>query len=76
MKDYQISIDDLQGNKTLMAVVYAVNAGLPLHDLSRDYKVKVKEFLQKKKPIDIDFNCFGVTLVKYLVYYFPFITYF
>lgn len=74
LKDYQISIDDLQGNKTLMAVVYAVNAGLPLHDLSRDYKVKVKEFLQKKKPIDIDFNCFGFALVQYLLYYFPFIT--
>lgn len=74
LKDYQISVDDLQGNKTLMAVVYAVNSGLPLHDLSRDYKVKVKEFLQKKKPIVVDFNCFGVTLVNYLVHYFPFIT--
>lgn len=74
LKDYQISLEDLQGDKTLMGLVYAVNSGLPLHDLSRIYKSKVKEFLQKKKPIDIDFNCFGFTLVKYLVYYFPFIT--
>ena len=73
LKDYQITIDDLQGDRTLMALVYAVNSGLPLHDLSRKYKIKVKEFLQKKKPIEIDFNCFGITLVKYLVYYFPFI---
>lgn len=74
LKDYQISLDDLQGDKTLMGLVYAVNSGLPLHDLSRIYRNKVKEFLQKKKPIKIDFDCFGVTLVKYLVYYFPFIT--
>ena len=74
LKDYQITINDLQGDRTLMALVYAVNSGLPLHDLSRKYKIKVKEFFQKKKPIDIDFNCFSVTLVKYLVYYFPFIT--
>lgn len=74
LKDYQISTDDLQGDRTLMALVYAVNSGLPLHDLSRIYKNKVKEFLQKKKPIKIDFDCFGVTLVKYLAYYFPFIT--
>lgn len=74
LKDYQISLEDLQKDKTLLAMVYAVNSGLPLHDLSRVYKSKVKEFLQKKKPIDIDFNCFGVTLVKYLSHYFPFIT--
>lgn len=74
LKDYQISIGDMQSDKTLMALVYAVNSGLPLHDLSRKYKIKVKEFLQKKKPIDIDFNCFGLVLVKYLGFYFPFIT--
>lgn len=73
LKDYQIGFDDIQEDKTLLALVYAVNHGLPLHDLSRTYKTKVKEFLQKKKPIRIDFNCFGVTLVKYLAYYFPFV---
>lgn len=73
LKDYQITMNDLQCDKTLMGLVYAVNSGLPLHDLSRVYKIKVKEFLQKKKPIRIDFNCFGVALVKYLVYYFPFL---
>lgn len=74
LKDYQISIEDLQNDKTLMALVFAVNSGFALHDLSRKYKVKVKDFLQKKKPIKIDFNCFAVTLVKYLVYYFPFLS--
>lgn len=74
LKDYQITIDDLQGNQTLMGLIYAVNCGLPLHDLSKKYKVKVKEFLQKKKPINIDFKCFCNTLLKYLAYYFPFIS--
>ena len=74
LKDYQISIDDLQSDKTLMGLVFAVNNGFPLHDLSRVYKVKVKEFLQKKKPIKIDFNCLSDVLVRYLAYYFPFIS--
>lgn len=73
LKDYQISLDDLQGNKTLMAIVYAVNSGLPLHDLSRDYKAKVKDFLQKKKPIEIDFSGFGICLRNYIYYYFPYL---
>lgn len=73
LKDYQITIDDLQQDRTLMALVHAVNNGFPLHDLSRKYKIKVKEFLQKKKSIKIDFDCFSFTLVKYLAYYFPFV---
>lgn len=72
-KDYQITFDDLQTDKTLYGLVYAANAGLPLHDLSRVYKDKIKKFYKKKKPIDIDFNFFSMVLVRYLVYYFPFI---
>lgn len=73
LKDYQISFEDLQCDKTLMGLVYAVNSGLPLHDLSRIYKSKVKEFLQKKKPINIDFDCFGMCLRNYIYYYFPYL---
>lgn len=74
LKDYQISFDDFKVDKTLMGLVYAVNSGLPLHDLSRKYKYKVKEFLKNKKPIIIDFKAFGCTLVKYLSFYFPFVS--
>lgn len=73
LKDYQISFDDFNVDKTLMGLVFAVNSGLPIHDLSRKYKVKVKEFLKNKKPIIIDFKAFGITLVKYLAFYFPFV---
>lgn len=73
LKDYQISFDDFNVDKTLMGLVFAVNSGLPIHDLSRKYKVKVKEFLKNKKPIIIDFKAFGITLVNYLAFYFPFV---
>lgn len=74
LKDYQISFDDFKVDKTLMGLVYAVNSGLPMHDLSRKYKVKIKEFLKNKKPIIIDFKSFSITLVKYLAFYFPFVS--
>lgn len=73
LRDYQIGFEDLQLDKTLAVIIYAVNAGYPLHDLSRVYKEKVKNFFKKKKPIAIDFRCFSCCLVKYLVYYFPFL---
>ena len=73
LNEYQLSLEDIANDKTLLGLVYAVNHGLPLHDLSRVYKVKVKDYLQKKKPIKIDFNCFANTLLNYLVYYFPFL---
>lgn len=69
MSDYQLAIDDLK-DKTLSALVFAVNSGFPLHDLSRKYKEKVKNFLQKKKPIDIDFKCFNKCFLNYIFYYF------
>ena len=70
INEYQISIDDCLGDKTLFAIVYAVSNGFPLHDLTRDYKKKVKEFLQNKKPIVIDFNGLSECLKKYIFYYF------
>lgn len=72
LKDFQLSFNDLE-DKTLFALVYAVIEGFPLHDLTKHYKKRVKEFLQKKKPIVIDFNCFSVALVRYLSFYFPFV---
>lgn len=71
IKEFQLSFEDLKGDKTLFALVYAVTNGYPLHDLSRDYKKKVKNFLQNKKPILIDFKCISDCLRKYIYYYFP-----
>lgn len=73
IKEFQLSLDDYSTDRTLFALVYAVTNGYPLHNLSRDYKKKVKDFLKKKKPIDIDFHCMTKCLYSYLYYYFPFI---
>ena len=70
LKNYQLSFSDFE-DKTLSALVYAVVNGYPLHDLSRRYRDRVKEFLHKKKPIDIDFKCLNKCLSNYIYYYFP-----
>ena len=72
LKDFQLSINDFS-DKTLFAIVYAVLEGFPLHDLSKHYKKRVKDFLNKKKPIKIDFSCLDKCLVNYIFHYFPFI---
>lgn len=51
VNEFQLSVDDLKKDKTLMALVYAVTNGFPLHDLTRDYKMKVKSFLGNKETI-------------------------
>lgn len=73
ISEFQLSLDDIKSDKTLFALVYAVTNGFPLHDLSRDYKKKVKNFLQNKKSIRIDLKCLSDVLRKYIYYYFPFI---
>lgn len=73
LKDYQLSFEDIEKNKTLSALVFAVNNGFPLHDLTPYHRRQVVNFMQNKKPIDIDFHCFGLVLGRYLTYYFPFI---
>lgn len=70
LNDYQLSLSDFE-DKTLSALVFAVTSGFPLHDLTKTYRNKVKDFLQKKKSIDIDFNCLSKCFGKYIYYYFP-----
>lgn len=71
INEFQLSFEDLEKDKTLLALVYAVSQGFPLHDLSRDYKRKVKNFMQNKKPIGIDFKIIGMCFLRYIYYYFP-----
>lgn len=73
LKEFQLSFEDINSDKTLLALVYAVTNGFPVHDLSRDYKKKVKNFLQNKKSICIDLECLSEVLKKYIYYYFPFV---
>ena len=71
INEFQLSFEDLEKDKTLLALVYAVSQGFPLHDLSRDYKRKVKNFMQNKKPIGVEFKIIGMCFLRYIYYYFP-----
>lgn len=74
LRDYQLNVTDMQLDNMFATVLFAVEHGYPLHDLSRKYKEKVKNFLQQKKPIKIDFSCFLQCSLNYLSYYFPFLS--
>lgn len=50
MNNYIYSISDLQ-DKTLLPVLYAVQNGYPLNDLSRRYKEKIKKLFEGGKKI-------------------------
>lgn len=43
--NYMFSFSDYK-NKTVLAILYAVQNGFPLRDLSRDYRKKIKEMLE------------------------------
>jgi len=69
LRDFQLNVTDMQLDSMFATVLFAVEHGFPLHDLSRKYREKVKNYLQQKKPIKIDFSCFTTTLKNYLCYY-------
>ena len=58
-------------DKTLLAILYAVQAGFNINDLTRVYKDKVTKLLKGGNHIDIDVNCIyeilNLTLKYYLV---------
>lgn len=52
LNDYMYTFSDYK-DKTMLAVLYAVQNGFPLNDLSRSYKNKVKSLLEGKYKIDL-----------------------
>lgn len=73
INEFQISLDDLNTDKTVIALVYAVTNGYPMHNLSRRYREHVKEFLGKKNPVVFDSKCLEKCFCNYIYYYFPFL---
>lgn len=57
-------------NRTLLAVLYAVQNGFPLKDLSRDYRKKVKDLLEGGYRIIFDEKTATDCLRKTIFYYF------
>ena len=72
LKEYQYTFDDESVDSTLKAVLYAVNCGYPVNELSRRYKDKVSEFMNKKSPIKIEASRFNQSLYLVLYYYFDY----
>lgn len=68
--NYYYTFKDYE-DKTLLAILYAVQAGFNINDLTRVYKDKVKKLLKGGNHIDIDVNCIyeilNLTLKYYLV---------
>ena len=69
-KEYQIYIEDLDLNSTFKAVLYAVNCGFPISDLSKYYKNKLMQYENEKEPIKLDSNSCLVSLKNTISHYF------
>lgn len=57
------------GDKTLLALLFAVQNGYCLHDLSRQYRNKVESLLKGDCLISFDFNCIYSVLNETLIFY-------
>ena len=65
-KNYQLDFTDTQVDGKMLAILYAIDYGFPLHDLPRFYRNKVKDFLQQEKSILIGFFCCKKSLTLFL----------
>lgn len=53
LNNYLYSFSDYK-NKTLLAILYAVQNGFPVNDLSRDYKTKIKQLYEGGNKVRFD----------------------
>lgn len=71
INQYIYSLSDYEGkNRTLLALLYAVQNGFPLRDLSRDYRKKIKNLLEGGYKINFDKQITTQVLRKVILYYF------
>lgn len=71
LNKYIFSFSDYTAkNKTLMAILYAVQSGYPLKELTRDYRAKVKEMLEGGSRIKFDNTSALQSLKQTIFYYF------
>lgn len=69
--NYIYSLSDYQDkNSTLLAILYAVQNGYPMRNISRKYKVKIKELLEGGYKINFDKQTATQILRKTIFYYF------
>lgn len=71
LNQYVFSFSDYDSkNKTLMAILYAVQSGFPLKNLSRVYREKIKELLEGGTKIKFDSKSAEQVLRETVYYYF------
>ena len=63
-------LEEKTKNKTLMAILYAVQAGYPLKDLTRDYRKKIKDLLEGGSSIKFDEKSANQAFCQLIYYYF------
>lgn len=61
LNNYLYTFKDYE-DRTLLAILYAVQSGFALNDLSRVYKDKVKKLLEGNYKINLDNKCCTVVL--------------
>lgn len=66
--EYMYTFKDYE-DKTLLAILYAVQNGFPLNDLTRVYRQKVKKLLEGGNHIDINIKCVNKVINEVLNYY-------
>lgn len=69
LNNYMYSFDDYK-DTTLLAILYAVQNGFPIRDLSRVYKNKIKNMLEGGYQIKFDTKTATGVLRKTIFYYF------
>lgn len=71
LNQYVFSFSDITTkDKTLMALLYAVQSGYPLNNLSRRYKEKIEELLEGGSAISFDKDAANKALLQCIFYYF------
>ncbi len=71
LNQYVFSFSDITTkDKTLMALLYAVQSGYPLNNLSRRYKEKIEELLEGGSAITFDKDSANKALLQCIFYYF------
>lgn len=71
LNQYVFSFSDITTkDKTTMALLYAVQSGYPISELSRDFRNKIKKMLEVGSKIQFDKKIANQTLLQCIFYYF------
>lgn len=71
LNEYVFSLSDITTkDKTLLAILYAVQSGYPISDLSRRYKENIEKIMLNGSKIQFNKNIVNKALLQCIFYYF------